>query len=313
MVSPLAAAQSPTYVDVRTPRLNEPLGLIAGYSHVVLEVQDLARARDFYAGVLGFVPDGDAEDGPRLRLGRDQHVVLAQRNEPDVRPDSGIHQAYGFSPDDLPRVLQRLAAAGVEVHGYHEDRPAERSHNRYCFDPDGNRIQLMSGRAGIDHVALETHDLEWSETFFSQLLGGCIESRVGWHMHDFAAALAWGDGKDDCAPGTRRWDKRYTSIEDKSAVPRPNGQLFASFAPGVTLGVYLATEHRQEPPREQLSGTPRTGLRVAPGQLPRVQERLLQVRLRCLRSNPETGGPFERRGSSLLLRDPAGNFLELGE
>jgi len=132
-------------------------------------------------------------------------------------------------------------------------------------------------------------------------------------MQDYDLALAWGEGRDDCAPGTRRWDKRYTTIEHEGQLPRPNAQLFVTFAPGVTLGIYLATEHRQEPPPDQFAGTPRLCFRTGPGGLDALERHLREVRLRCMPASRDSGGPFERKGESLFVRDPGGNFLEFQE
>jgi catechol 2,3-dioxygenase-like lactoylglutathione lyase family enzyme len=294
-----------TMVDVRTPPPAGALGLVQAYSHVVLEVADLDRARGFYANVLRL--SGDAA---RLEVG-EQALILAQQATPRTLPESGTHVGLRFAQPDLAAILGRLSAAGVAIHTHHEDRPSERTQNRYCLDPDGNRLQLIQAdSAGIDHVAVETHDLEWAEAFYTHVLGGVVESRVGWCMGDFERALNWGNGEDDCAPGTRRWDKRYTSIEGQARVPRPNPHFFVAFVPGVVLGVYLATEHRQEPPPDQFVGTPRVAFRVGRGRFRELQQRLGEVRLRCMRES-EFGGPYVREGDSLFVRDPGGVFLEL--
>ena len=303
-----------TWVDIRTPLPTRPLGLLVGYADLVIEVADAARAQQFYADLLGFAPDGETLGGPRLRVGPGQRLVLAERVAPSTRPDSGTHYAYRFPPAALEQALGRLERAGVPVHRHREDRPAERDANRYCADPDGNRVQLVEGaEPGVDHVAVEMHDLEWAEVFYTQVLGGHVETRVGWHMDDYARARVWGAGEDDCAPGTRRWDRPYTADIGERQLPRPNPQCFVTLAPGVVSGLYLATEHRQEPPPDQFVGTPRVGFRVAPGRLTEVERRLRELRLRCMQPSQRTGGPFERVGDSLFVRDPGGNFLELAE
>ncbi|HLY65817.1 MAG TPA: VOC family protein, partial [Chloroflexota bacterium] len=142
---------NPTFVDVRTPAAVEPVGLLAGYAGVVLEVADTARATHFYRDLIGF----ETEDG-RLRLGK-AVVSLCERAQPRTMPESGTHQAYRLPRPELEAALQRLAEASVELFGYHEDRLAEREENRYCVDPDGNRLQLISCEAaGIAHAAVET-------------------------------------------------------------------------------------------------------------------------------------------------------------
>src|SRR5438067_2286299 len=270
------------WVDIRTPLPSAPLGLLTAYRDVVVEVADAARAERFYADLLGFTRDGETADGPRLRVGPGQHLVLAERSAPHTLPASGTHQAYRFPADELAPVVGRLKAAGIAVLRYHEDRPAERDANYYCADPDDNRVQLVAGAArGIDHAAVETHDLEWAEVFYTQVLGAQVETRVGWHMDDYARAVVWGSGEDDCAPSTRRWDRPYTADISDRALARPNPQLFAQLAPGVVLGVYLATEHRQAPPPDQFVGTPRLGFRAGAGRLAEAERRLREIRLRC--------------------------------
>jgi catechol 2,3-dioxygenase-like lactoylglutathione lyase family enzyme len=311
---------SRTLVDVRTPTPKLPAGLIAGYAGVVLEVADLPRARRFYQDTLGlseqppFRPRleraGVSESHHDVRLGIGPHELVLHETPHPRSPAGGAHVALRLP--ELERAIERLKVAGVEVHDYHEDRPFERDHNRYCADPDGNPLQLVAGDPpAIDHAAIESHDLEWAEAFYTHVLGGAVETRVGWRMDDYTTASAWGEGRENCAPGTRRWDRRYTTIEGNARVARPNAHFFVSFAPGVVLGVYLATEHRQEPPPDQFIGTPRLCFRA--GDLSGVESRLRNIQLRCMYRSADTGGPFERHGSGLFVRDPGGNFLELRE
>jgi hypothetical protein len=112
-------------------------------------------------------------------------------------------------------------------------------------------------------------------------------------------------------PGSRRWETLYTG--DRARVPRPTAQLYVQFAPGVTLAVYLAGEHRPEPPRGQFWGTPVTSFLVQPGGLGELERRLRGIRLKCMEPNPETGGPYQRVEDILLVRDSGGNFLEFRE
>jgi catechol 2,3-dioxygenase-like lactoylglutathione lyase family enzyme len=308
-----ADTTAPTWVDIRTPPPHgDPPGLIIGYSAVAVEVRDVERALVFYSGVLGFPVHKTAPDNAQLLLNPRQWLALVKRDETRVVPESAVHQACTVPAGQLGPIGARVTAAGGEVHRYHEDREAERHDNCYVVDPDGNRVQLVAGATyGIDHAVVETHDLEWAEVFYTQVLDARIESRVGWKMADFARAWDWGNGKDDCMPGSRRWETLYTG--DRARVPRPTAQLFVQFAPGVSFGIYLAGEHRSEPPRGQFWGTPTTSFLVQTGGLGELERRLRGIRLRCMEASAKTGGPYERVDNILLVRDPGGNFLEFRE
>jgi hypothetical protein len=97
-------------------------------------------------------------------------------------------------------------------------------------------------------------------------------------------------------------------MEQKRRLPRPNTHFFVRLGEEI-LGIYLATQHRQEPPEEQVVGTPRIGFRAGWQTIERVAQVLAASRIRMK-------GPVEHPTSasiaaSLYLRDPGGNFLEL--
>jgi catechol 2,3-dioxygenase-like lactoylglutathione lyase family enzyme len=292
-----------------------------GISHIVLEVADLQRAKEFYR-MLGFELAGDDRvpecgRGMLLRTASGQSVILSETPQPRALPETGVHQAYRINPLDRDAVAKELAACAVTVHTYEEDRPNEKDDNFYFYDPDGNRIQLVASAAtpgasgkilGIDHAAIECHDLEWAEDFYVKRLGMMVDHRVGWRTDDYVRAKLWGEGKENMAPGTRRWDQRYTVMEQKRRLPRPNTHFFVRVGDEV-LAIYLATQHRQEPPEEQIVGTPRIGLRASRQALNQTAELLAATR------TPITG-PIEHSetaliAASLYIRDPGGNFLEI--
>jgi catechol 2,3-dioxygenase-like lactoylglutathione lyase family enzyme len=292
-----------------------------GISHVVIEVSDLKRAEEFYREILGFeLMDGGAADcGASVLLGAasGQSLILSQSAEPRSLPETGVHQAYRVAPRHREAIARNLASRQIDVHTYKEDRPAEERDNFYFYDFDGNRVQLVvsgadsnaSGKVlGIDHAAVECHDLEWAEDFYVNVLGLAVEHRVGWRTADYVRGQLWGEGKEDMAPGTRRWDQRYTVMEQKRRIPRPNTHFFLRVGDGV-LGIYLATQHRQEPPEEQIVGAPRIGLRVSHSRLDETLKLLKERRF-------PVHGPVEHPASSpiaasVYVRDPGANFLEL--
>lgn len=293
-----------------------------GINHIVIEVSDLKRGDEFYRDVLGFESLGydrvpDCGHSVLLRATSGQWLILSENPQPRSLPETGTHQAYRVAPSDRETIGKKLAALRIEVHTYKEDRPAEEEDNFHFYDPDGNRIQLVASKThhdagrkvlGIDHAAVECHDLEWAEDFYVKVLGLTVDHRVGWRTADYVRAKLWGEGKEEMAPGTRRWDQRYTVMEQKRRIPRPNTQLFMRVGDGV-LGIYLATQHRQEPPEKQIVGTPRIGLRASRRALDEAVKLLTE---RCFPFQ----GPIEQPAStpiaaSLYFKDPGANFLEI--
>jgi extradiol dioxygenase family protein len=268
-------------------------------SGVVVEVHDLASTRHFYAPIFD-ASGGHWVDAPRNLVYQRgaQRVEFVQRARPRTSGDTGQHQAYVVPAMRLPEIADGLTASGHVVHWWHEDHPAERAVTAYVHDPSGNQVQLVCADATqllLHHASLEIHDLEMAEVFYVKVLGGSVDYCHGWAMNDYVEAKAWGEGRDPCAPWTRRFDVRYW---DKVRIARPNMQLFVRYGAS-TLGLMLATEHRQEPPPEILRGTPRV---IVQTQQPLTE---LATHLCVLHV------PFEAEGSALFLRDPGGNYLQL--
>jgi len=293
-----------------------------GINHIAIEVSDLKRGEEFYRDLLGFESSGwDSVPGcgrsVSLRASSGQCLILCESPEPRSLAETGVHQAYRVAAAHREAIGKKLAARDIQAHTYKEDRPAEEGDNFYFYDPDGNRIQLVISKTqadagvkvlGIDHAVVECHDLEWAEDFYGRTLGLSVDYRVGWRTADYVRAKLWGEGKEEMAPGTRRWDQRYTVMEQKKRLPRPNTQLFLHVGNDI-LGVYLATQHRQEPPEEQIVGTPRVGFRA--------NRRTLDESVKLLKERRSPlHGPIEHPASipiavSIYFKDPGGNFLEL--
>lgn len=288
-----------------------------GLAHLVIEVDDFSTA-DFYRDTLGFEDAGsdrvaDCGTSLALRAANGSLLVLSRRSE---RPDltrTGVHQAYGVSAERRRQVAEALTARDVPVHTYKEDRPAEEGDNFYFFDPAGNRVQLVAapgangGPPSLDHAGVQVANMWWAETFYTKTLACAVEHRSGWKTADYARAQLWADGKEDMAPGTRRMDKRYSSIVNQREMPRVNLQLYLR-AGAVPFAVYLANQHFQEPPEDALVGTPRTAFAVAAPVLDEVCARLAAEKWPFKGPVTHPEGPV---ASSLYFKDPGGNFIEL--
>jgi catechol-2,3-dioxygenase len=299
------------------PARSDSLAL-AGFAHLLVTVADCHRAAGFYARVFG-LGDADSDSLPGcghhavLRLGRGEALVLCEQAERPDLTETGVHQAYRVGRAQRDAIAARLAAEGVAIFAYKEDRPAEASENFYFFDPDGNRLQLVVSDAAadgvlIDHACVQVADILWAERFYGAELGLAVDHRVGWRTEDYARARRWAAGEEEMAPGTRRLDKRYTVMVAKKTVPRANMQLFYRAGDGI-IGLYLANKHFQEPPEEQLVGAPRLAFRCA-------RPVLDQAAARLEAHGRDFLGPMEHPASSpleasLYFKDTGGNFLEL--
>ncbi len=294
-------------------------GLTAtGLSHLVIPVDDLAVA-GFYRDTLGFAQgpsDAIAACGRSVTLeGADGGLVVLyeDKDRPDLTA-TGVHQAYGVDAAARKRILDALAAQGIEVHGYKEDNPEEEADNCYFFDPTGNRIQLVARNEGaahpaLDHAALQVANMWWAETFYQHTLGCAVTHRCGWKTADYTRAQLWADGIEDMAPGTRRMDKRYSSMVNKQEMPRVNLQIYLRIGKA-PFAIYLANRHLQESPEEACIGTPRTAFAVTAAALDDACRRLDAAQWKYEGPVAQKDGPVTR---AVYFRDPGGNFIELCE
>jgi catechol 2,3-dioxygenase-like lactoylglutathione lyase family enzyme len=98
-------------------------------------VRDLAAARAFYTGKLGFTETFLDEEGGWANLERAGMQIALAEGEPE---DAGVAT---IDVDDAKAEAERLRAESVEVGTVLE------LHNEVrlldVFDPDGNRLQLV--------------------------------------------------------------------------------------------------------------------------------------------------------------------------
>lgn len=98
-------------------------------------VRDLAAARDFYTGKLGFTETYLDDEGRWAKLERGGMQIALAEGEPE---DAGVAT---IDVDDAKAEAERLRSEDVEVGTVLE------LHNEVrlldVFDPDGNRVQLV--------------------------------------------------------------------------------------------------------------------------------------------------------------------------
>ena len=113
--------------------------------HVALRVQDMERAKRFYAA-MGLELTWDASDWAYLqRPGGGDGIALLS---PDYKA-AGPHFAFHFaSREQVETEHSRLQAAGVSVGELHDHRDGTASF--YLQDPEGNWLELLyEPEAGI--------------------------------------------------------------------------------------------------------------------------------------------------------------------
>ena len=115
-----------------------PAGRQSWLGHVALRVQDMERAKRFYAA-MGLELTWDASDWAYLqRPGGGDGIALLS---PEYKA-AGPHFAFHFSSrDQVEAEHARLQAAGVPVGELHDHRDGTASF--YLQDPEGNWLELL--------------------------------------------------------------------------------------------------------------------------------------------------------------------------
>ncbi len=293
---------------------------------VVFEVSNLKDTRAFYEQVFGHAGGDWRQDRKFLAYycGK-QTVEFVQHQRPRAFSDSGYHWAFRVPAWELEGIASGLGKSGHTIHRWREDHPLERSVGHYVEDPSGNIVQLVPSDDStvlVDHVGIEIHMFDYCEYLYVTALGGRVEYYHGWRTIDHNEAKKWAGGDDPCAPWTRRDNPTYRDflVEDTKTgelrptrfsagsgqsherrqlrVARPNGQVFISYG-ATRLVLISATKVRQEPPEEQIKGTPRVILSTSrsAGDVGRWLERYPIPQL--------------REGNDFFLRDADGNFCQL--
>lgn len=281
--------------------------LLAG---VIVEVADLSATRAFYGRIFQEAPGEWQESAASLRFRSGaQTVEFLPRAEPRNRAHAGEHQAYRVGSGGLQRLADELAAAGHTVNWWKEDHPAERAATAYVDDPSGNRVQLVASdprEVLLDHVGVAIHEMEEAETFYLRALGGAVDHYHGWRTEDVLEAKAAGVDDLSAAPWTRRATMSFRTHQPE---PLPSAQLFLAYG-GTRLDVILTAERIPELPEEIVRGTPRLVLRTRQ-RTSDVVLYLSTVDISPVFMKHPRRPRFERDGSSVFLRDPSGNFVEL--
>lgn len=116
-----------------------------------LAVKDLERARQFYEGVLGFRPEGDASEGVVYRAGAGRILVYPSSFAGTNKATAVSFQVPSVSFDDEVAALRgKVTFSTFEMDGitWHDgvaDFGGERA--VWFEDPDGNILNLETSQA----------------------------------------------------------------------------------------------------------------------------------------------------------------------
>jgi catechol 2,3-dioxygenase-like lactoylglutathione lyase family enzyme len=124
-----------------------------GMVHFTIPVRDLARAKEFYCGMLGFPC---VSESPRMvfcRSDTDYFVLTISKKPVDPNEEGSIliHHAFYVEPEEFDRSVQYLKDNGVEIAKEETRGPEAAFGGRHCYfyDPDGNILELLDPVCGI--------------------------------------------------------------------------------------------------------------------------------------------------------------------
>ncbi len=110
-----------------------------GIDHIVLHVDDVHRARKFYADVLGMTVYRESERQVFLHAGQQGVALFKKQGDVPLTTGNDLnHLALRVATGSYEVLKTELEKHGVVVTG----RPGE-DHCIYFQDPDGHRLQLM--------------------------------------------------------------------------------------------------------------------------------------------------------------------------
>jgi catechol 2,3-dioxygenase-like lactoylglutathione lyase family enzyme len=110
-----------------------------GIDHIVLHVNDVARAKKFYTEVLGMTVYRESDRQVFLHAGPQGVALFRKQGDTPVTTGNDLnHLALNVGAGTYEALKGELERQGVTVTG----RPGE-DRCIYFHDPDGHRLQLM--------------------------------------------------------------------------------------------------------------------------------------------------------------------------
>jgi catechol 2,3-dioxygenase-like lactoylglutathione lyase family enzyme len=126
-----------------------------GLAELVLIVEDVPKAAQFYKDVVGLEPEHETSDewawfwagkpGDPQRVALHRGSLLFEQHSPLPEGErfGRVHFAFEVARDELDEAVERVRAAGVEVYGP-VDFDWMNARSYYFYDPDANLLEFWS-------------------------------------------------------------------------------------------------------------------------------------------------------------------------
>jgi catechol 2,3-dioxygenase-like lactoylglutathione lyase family enzyme len=127
---------------------------IKNFSEIVLIVNDVQRAAEFYENVVGLTVEsaddewvwfyvGETEKNQRLAVHRGKLLFEEKSPLPEGKRWGQVHYAFEVGRNDFEKAVTKAKDAGVEVYGPQHFKWMN-AVSYYFYDPDGNLIEYWS-------------------------------------------------------------------------------------------------------------------------------------------------------------------------
>lgn len=156
----------------------------------------------------------------------------------------------------------------------------------------------------IDHSVVAVNDLVLAERFYGQILtqvlGGYLTGTSG---HTTEEVVRSAQRRAMAPPRESQADAASGRVHGVSGGPHSSVKIGNAL-----VAIFIQDEDVQEPPPEQLRGTPRLSFYATPEQVAKAKDVFGQHKIAFEEFDHPASSPLAR---SLYFKDPSSNFLEL--
>jgi catechol 2,3-dioxygenase-like lactoylglutathione lyase family enzyme len=146
-------------------------GVALGHLH--LAVKDVPAQEHFFTDEMGGVI---VKNGPLSLIRFPGVYILLRKADPSGPPAGSIVNHFGFVYKDLPAMLAKWKADGVEV------EQAANPNQGYVHAPDGIRVEffgdpMLPVPVRMDHIHFFTTDIKGMQAWYAKVFGGMPSQR----------------------------------------------------------------------------------------------------------------------------------------